>query len=473
MLLIFVFLPLLFSCKDRSNSEAVNIEADYDLNEIRERGRLVVVTDINSVNYYIYKGQPQGFQYELLQELSDYLGLPVEVKINNDLQQNFDMLQKGEVDLIASNLTITWSRKENFEFTLPHSQTRQVLIQKGKPNSGNQKQNELIRNPIELGGKTVYVQKASVYPERLRNLSEEIGESIVIVEVAASTEQLIKMVVKGEIDYAIADENVAAVNKRLYPVLDVETAISFPQNQAWAMRKQAIDLKYEIDMWLIDFRKTAKYAILYNKYFRSQRTASVVSSIFYYPETGRISYFDEVLKKASSKIGWDWRLLASMVYQESNFNHDAVSHAGAFGIMQFMPGTAISYGISEESSPEEHILAGVKYIQWINERMEPLVPDESERIKFILASYNIGLGHVLDAIRLTKKYGKNPELWEDNVEYYLLKKSEPKYYNDEVVKSGSCKGTETYRYVRNILYRYNHYLKFENTAIAQLVEQDQ
>ena len=80
------------------------------------------------------------------------------------------------------------------------------------------------------------------------------------------------------------------------------------------------------------------------------------------------------------------------------------------------------------------------------------------------------MGHVLDAIRLAKKYGKNPEIWEDNVEYFLLKKSEPEYFNDEVVKSGYCKGTETYNYVRNILYRYNHYLKFENTVIAGLSE---
>ena len=140
--------------------------------------------------------------------------------------------------------------------------------------------------------------------------------------------------------------------------------------------------------------------------------------------------------------------------------------------MQFMPVTASSYGITEESTPEQHILAGVKYIQWLDKLFISLVPDKDERIRFILGSYNIGAGHVLDAIRLTSKYGRDPLIWEDNVEYFLLKKSEPRYYNDEVVRNGYCRGAETYHYVRNIIYRYNHYLNIENAAIAQIVRNE-
>ena len=468
VLLLFIFSPLFFSCKKNVSQSEKNItEHVFDLAEIEERGKLIVVTDFNSVNYFIYKGQPQGFQYELLQELSDYLGLPLEVKVNNDLNKNFDMLLAGEVDLIASNLTITRSRKDQADFTIPHSQTRQVLVQKINRN------NELIRNPLDLGGKMIYVQKGSVYAERLHNLSEEIGDNILITEIPLSSEQLIKMVAKGEIDYTIADENIAEVNLKIYPFLDISTPVSFEQNQAWALRRESPELKYAIDVWLNDFKKTAKYAVLYNKYFRSGRTVAVVNSKFYYPETGRISYFDEILKRESKKLGWDWRLLSSMIYRESRFNHDAVSRAGAFGIMQFMPETASIYGIDEQSSAEEQILAGIRYIRWLDKLFISLVPDETERIKFVLGSYNIGPGHVLDAIRLAKKYNRNPEIWEDNVEFYLLKKSEPLFYNDEVVKNGYCKGSETYHYVRNILYLYNLYRNIEIPVIAQLHSEDQ
>ncbi len=467
LLLVLMLSPLLFSCKDAVSSEQNYEEYVFDLEEIRQRGKLIVVTDFNSVNYYIYKGQPQGFQYELLQELSDYLGLPLEVKVNNDLLRNFDMLIKGEVDLIASNLTITMTRKDHVDFTIPYGQTRQVLVQKISRN------HELIRNPIDLAGKMVYVQQGSVYADRLMHLSEEIGDNILITEVPLSSEQLIKMVARGEINYTIADENIAEVNLKLYPSLDIGTAVSFDQNQAWALRRKSPELKYAIDIWLHDFKKTAKYAILYNKNFKSASTANVVNSKFYYSTTGRISYYDEILKRESKKIGWDWRLIASMIYQESRFDHNAVSHAGAFGIMQFMPATAMIYGVDKESTPEEHIFAGISYINWLNKRLIPLVSDESERIKFVLASYNIGLGHVLDAIRLSKKYDKNPEIWEDNVEYFLLKKSDPLYFNDEVVKNGSCKGTETYNYVRNILNRYDQYKNIENTVIARHSEENQ
>ena len=475
-ILLLLLIPVFFiACSNQENNQPeVNIVPE-DLGDIRERGKLVVVTDFNSVNYYIFKGKPMGFQYELLQELSDHLELKLEVKVNNDLQQSFESLLSGSCDLIASNLTVTKARKEFMEFTIPHSQSRQVLVQrmpqkKANAHSGS---TQHINSPLELGGKTVYVQKASAHIQRLQNLSEEIGERINIMEVPVSSEQLIKLVALGEIDYAVADENVAIVNKRYYPLIDIKTAISFPQNMAWAVRKGAVELKNEIDHWMEDFKKTNKYAILYHKYFRSNQGLNIVNSKYYYPETGRISYYDEILKSESQKIGWDWRLLASLVYQESRFNADAVSHAGAFGLMQLMPQTARRFGVTEYSSPAEHIRAGVKYIEWLDKRFSSRIKDAGERKKFILASYNAGYGHVYDAIRLAEKYGKNPELWEDNVEFFLMKKSDPEYYKDEVVRNGYLRGTETYAFVRSIMYRYNHYLNIEHPDIAQLFPQEQ
>ena len=83
--------------------------------------------------------------------------------------------------------------------------------------------------------------------------------------------------------------------------------------------------------------------------------------------------------------------------------------------------------------------------------------DEDQKIKFILASYNVGYGHITDARNLAEKFGKDPNRWEDNVDYYLLNKSNPKFYRDEIVKYGYCRGTEPYKYVYAILDRYDHY----------------
>lgn len=472
---IFLFvliLPITFSCSDKKVPTQKLSENVRDLDQIRMDGKITVVTDFNSVNYFIYKGKPMGFQYELLQELSDYLGLKIDVKVNNDLKKNFDDLVNGNVDLIASNLSVTKERKKIINFTAPHSQSRQVLVQrKDRKKGAFRNQDEVIRNPIELAGKTIYVQKNSSHATRLSNLSDEIGEKINMVEVPIETEQLIRMVAREEIEYTVADENIANVNSSFFPLLDVETVISFPQNQAWAVRKESVELKNEIDKWLEGFRETRRFAVLQHKYFRNGRQAEAVKSEFYYAETGRISNYDNIIKEESLKVGWDWRLLASLIYQESRFNPDAVSWAGAFGIMQMMPFTAAKFGIDGASSPAAQIRAGVRFIHWLDLQLESYVPDKQERIKFILASYNIGMGHVLDAIKLADKYGKNPQIWEDNVEYYLLKKSESQYFSDPVVRHGYARGTETYRYVRDIMYRYNHYLNVDqNLDVAQILE---
>ena len=168
-----------------------------------------------------------------------------------------------------------------------------------------------------------------------------------------------------------------------------------------------------------------------------------------------MSTFDGSIKKAAKKIGWDWRLLAALIYQESRFKMDLESEKGAFGLMQLMPSVMNKYGIGYDSSAEEQLEAGGKLITYLDKSLKNRVADSLERVKFVLAAYNAGLGHVYDAQRLAQKYGKSPDLWDDNVDYYILNKS--KYLNDTCCKSGYLRGTQTYRFVEEIMERYSHY----------------
>ncbi len=402
-----------------------------------------------------------GYQYELLQELADHLQIRLNVIVSNNLEQSFKCLTEGECDLIALNLTVTRERRKFLEFTEPHSQTRQVLVQR-KPegwenNPASWLEKQLIRNPLDLSGKTIHVQQNSSYAARLKNLSEEIGDTIHFFEVPEEAEQLITLVANGDIDYTVCDENIALVNQTYYQNIDVATAVSFPQNLAWAVNKGAGDLKYNIDQWLVSFKRTARYGVIYNKYFQNKRTAGMVQSDFFAISSGKISAWDEIIKKYSGDIGWDWLLVASLIYQESRFDPGARSWAGAYGLMQLMPSTATRFGLSVNSSPEDQIRAGTEFIKWLDERFREEIPDEKERIKFILASYNIGPGHVFDAMSLAEKFGKDSRLWDENVDEYLLNKSKPVFYNDPVVKYGYCRGIETYNYVIEVLDRYEHY----------------
>jgi len=456
ILLIFLFIS---SGIYFEKSQDIQITLD-DLDIIKEKGKIVVLTDYNSTSYFIYRGQPMGYQYELLQELADYFGLQLEVIVSNDLNHSFNKLETGDIDLIAANLTVTKQRKQIMDFTIPHSKTRQVLVQR-KPDKWEtldkkSLESSLIRDQLDLAGKTIYVQANSSHAFRLRNLSGEIAEKINIVEADEEVEHLISLVANRDIDFAVSDENVAQVNQYYYQNIDVETPVSFHQNLAWAVRKNSGKLLTEINEWLVHFKQTREYKLIYAKYFQNNRSAQIVESDYYTLTSGRISAYDDYIKTYSEEIGWDWRLIASLMYQESRFKPNVRSWAGAFGLMQMMPSTASRFGITPNSSHEQQIRAGIEFLMWLELRLD-YIEDHDEKIKFTLAAYNVGLGHIVDARNLAEKNGSNPDIWDDSVDKYLLSKSDPEFYNDPVVKYGYCRGKETYAYVRDIMERYEHY----------------
>jgi len=434
----------------------------FDLDSIRSRGKLIAVTDINSTNYFIYKGEPMGFNYELLKSFSDHIGIDLEIVTENHLDKAFEMLNSGEADLLAIGLTVNSSRKKEIQFTEPIEETRQVLVQRKPENwralTADDIDKRLIRNQLDLAKLTVYVQEGSSHVERLVTLASEIGDSINIVEVPYDSEKLIRNVADGEIDYTVCDENVAQVNATYYPDIDINTPVSFPQNIAWGVRKEnSKRLLQELNRWITSYKRTESYALLYAKYFRNSRSSIIVKSDYYALNTGKVSRYDDMIRKFSTRINWDWRLLASLICQESHFNPTVRSWAGAYGLMQIMPVTGKDLGIDITSSPENNMRAGIKYINYLHSIFDPKIPDENERLNFILAAYNAGPGHILDAMKLAEKNGMDPHKWGGNVAVWMLKKTEPQYYNDSAVKNGYFKGTESVAFVTEILDRYEHY----------------
>ena len=455
LLLFFLF----SSCQ---KTDSAKEKPQNRLQKIRQEGKLIAITDYNSTNYFIYRGKTMGFQYELLKKFANHLDVELDIQVNKELEKSFKLMEEGKCDILAFNLTVTEARKKRMDFTVPYAQTRQVLVQR-KPEDWRQMsereiERHLIRNQLELNNKVIYVRANSSYVTRLKNLSEEIGGGIRIIEKENySEEQLIALVARGEIDYTVCDENVAKVNATYYPTLDVNTAISFPQNLAWGVPKKADSLLTVVNDWLTEYKSTLDYAVIYNKYFKNRKSALIRKSDYYSISSGKISPYDELIKEYSDEIDWDWRLLASLIFQESRFNPTARSWAGAYGLMQLMPSVIRRFDVNNKSSPQQNIRGGVEFLKWLNEQIKKRgIKDEEERIKFVLASYNVGLGHVLDARRLTEKYDGSPDKWK-NVKEYILKKSNPEYYKDEVVYYGYARGIETYNYVDQILTRYEHY----------------
>ncbi len=436
-----------------------------DLEAVREKGRLIVITDHSSTDYFVYKGQPLGFQYEMLQELANHLGVRLEVRVSRNIHESYEMVRTGEADLIAQNLMVTPYGNSFVDYTASHMRAYQVLVQRKPDNWRNLPEKDiqasLVTSPEELKGKTVYVMRGSAYAERLRYLSAAMGGSLNVIEVDESMEELIYLVSVGEIPYTVSDNNIAEVNMRYFPNLDIRTPLSRKLDMAWAVRKGSTTLLQGVNTWMTDFTRTRKYRELVAQYFDNNRSADIVESDFYAINTGKISPYDNYIRKYSEKLGWDWRLLASLIYQESRFRNDVTSHRGASGIMQLMPSTAQRFGLDTASAPGEQIRAGTEFIRLLLKQFGD-VEDPAERIKFVLAAYNIGPGHIIDARNLARKNGADPDKWEDNVARFLLSKADPQYYKDPVVKFGFCKGKETYRYVTEVLERYEHYRNIVN-----------
>lgn len=427
-------------------------EVTYDLPQMKDSGELVVLTLYSSTSYFIYRGQEMGFQYELSEQFAKSLGLKLRIEVARNVPDLVRKLRNGEGDMIAYNLPITKELKDSVTYCGEEVVTHQVIVQRA---GGKGK---VLTDVTQLVGKEVYV-KPGKYFDRLTNLNKELGGGIKIRKVEADSitvEDLITQVYQGKIDYTVCDNDLARLNTTYYPNLDIRLPISFDQRASWAVRKECPLLAEAANKWHKENLTSPAYNASMKRYFEISK--SIIHSPILSLREGKISHFDKLFKKYAKEIDWDWRLLASLAYTESNFDTTAVSWAGARGLMQLMPVTARAMGLppGKESNPEESIKAAVKYIDATNRALK-VIPDKKERIKFILASYNAGLGHISDAMALARKYGKNELVWEHNVEKFILLKSNEEYFTDPVCRNGYFRGIETYNFVRDILSRYEVY----------------
>jgi membrane-bound lytic murein transglycosylase F len=456
-LLIF---PFLIGCS-HSRQSSDNAVDSTEWQKIKQRGTIIAATDFNSINYFIFNGRPRGFQYELLENFAKSLKMRFTIITPLDLTESFDKLEKGECDIIAQNLTTLPEREEKMYFSDPLLYTRQVLVQK-KPEGYDSlpeadKEKRILSKLEDLNGKSIFVHENSSFAVTLKQIKEAFPFQFNIVEVPEKTEKLLEMVSRGDMDYTVCDELVGLAYQNTYPNLDISMPLTDFQHLSWAVRKTAPMLLDTLNKWIATFKKTNDYATIFARYFKNQYMVAISGSELYSIKSGKISNYDVLIKKYSKDIGWDWRLIASMIYLESKFQYNAESHKGAFGIMQLMPETARRYGVSEKSSSEAQIRAGIRIMKDIFDIFKSEMSDSSEQIKFTLAAYNIGIGHIRDAQVIAKKLGKSPYIWDNNVDFCLLLKSNPEYFKDPDVKFGYCIGRQTVKYVDNIMDLYDHY----------------
>ena len=439
----------LVSC--RSKEEPFIIPDTCTLESIEQRGVLNVCTYYNTTDYYVYKGVPKGFHYELVKSLADYLGVKLNIEVSSNMEESIQKLNEGKYDLLAMSLSITDARKNKVTFADPLFNTKRVLVQNNQGDS-------LIRNVQDLQGKEIFIQQGTSTKGFLQQLNDSLQLNLKITELEDMTyEDILLEIEKGKLPNTVIDQNVAQIAAQYMTHIDYSLQLSEDGPITWAVASNAKLLAQEINNWLEPIKKSDKFNVLYNRYFKSSFITSLHNSKYYKLKNGTISSFDAIIKKEAAIIGWDWRLLAAVIYQESGFDPEATSHQGAIGLMQLMPETSIQLGFEDFVTPKDNIRVGAYYLKYLENMFSKDSIDLLEREKFTLAAYNAGPGHVFDAIKLAKAHGKNPNVWDNNVDYYLLHKSQPEYYRDSVVQHGYCDGRQTFRFVNEIMENYTHY----------------
>lgn len=409
---------------------------------------LRVATLYSPTSFFIYREQRMGYDYDLVTSLCADKGMTLQLEVAPSLASAVEMLDSGLVDLIAYEVPVTAQYKPHVLPCGVESITHQVLVQP-KATKGR----ELITDVTQLVGKDVYVEKNSKYHQRMNHLNDELGGGINVHSIDRDTlitEDLIAMVHDGTIPLTVVDSDIARINKTYYNDLDVSLDISFEQRAAWGVSPTKPWLADSISEWTLQSSPRKAQATLLKRYFEmSKRTPTLYTFNF---ANGHISPFDHIFKRYAKEIGWDWRLLASQGYAESRFDSTQVSWAGARGVMQIMPATARAYGLTLDNMAvnDKSIATATRIIASLDRTLRSRVHDPEERKKFIIAAYNSGLAHVLDAIALAEKYGYDPQRWDGEVAQALLLKSKPEYYNDPVCKYGYFSGRQTTSYVREV-----------------------
>lgn len=444
-----IILSVMVACGSSGNNQS-DVEAQ-DSTEVSVSfpDTLRVGTLYSPASYFIYRETTMGYDYDLVNRLAEDKKIAVDWVIANNLGQAVALLDSGKIDLLAYEVPIT---AEYLDHVVPcgvENITHQVLVQ---PRSDTVR----ITDVTMLIGRDVYVEKDSKYYARMLNLNNELGGGINIKTVERDTlitEDLIAMVSDGEIPLTVVDSDIARINKTYYPKLDITLNVSFPQRSAWGVAPNKKWLADSINKWADGESPRQQRAKLLKRYYELSKRQGGTNIYILDFKNGRMSPFDHLFKRHAQGTEWDWRLLSSVAYAETRYDSTLVSWAGARGIMQLMPATARAFGLTDENitNNNANIGAAVKIFKSLNKTFASKVKNPQERIKFILAAYNSGPAHILDAISIAKKTGKTPDVWDGNVAEALLLKSNPEFYNDPAVcKYGYFRGRQTYEYVRQV-----------------------
>ncbi len=427
------------------------IEAPSILSKIKKNKTLNVVLLNSPTTYYLGVDGPKGFEYDLLLAYASHLGVDLNITTVNTTNEAIELSEGQGYHIISASLTKTSNRTKKFNFGPSYYEVQQqVICYRGMIGSG-----KFPRDEEELVGLRITVGKGTSYSETLDLLQSDGLDINATYTTEYSTEELLEQVASHKIDCTIADSHIYSLNLRYFTNLALAFTIGEREQLAWVLAKNSKELEVDMYAWLNEFNQSGKMAALKDHYYSYILFFDYYDTkVFYKRIKSRLYKYKKYFLQASKKHDVPWELIAAQSYQESHWNPRAKSYTGVRGLMMLTQSTAKMLGVKNRLSPKQSIMGGTRHLK----QMLRYVPKEvkgEDRLKFALAAYNIGMGHVRDARKLAKKFGLNENIWSD-LKITLPLLSQKRYYR--TVRYGYARGSEPVRYVEAI-YDYKNILE--------------
>lgn len=421
------------------------------LERIKQRGEIIVVTRISSTTYFQGRDGPHGLEYDLVRRFADHLGVDIRFVIPEEFTDLLPMVESGTVDLAAAGLSITERRKRHIRFGPPYQKVTPLLVYR----AGTKKPKKLS----DLANGDLEIVAGSSHEEALRDRRRrEYPTLSYTAHTDVESEELLEWVSQGLIDYTIADSNQFSLSQRVHPKLRSAFEMHKAESLAWALRKSEDDsLMQEVRRFFKALRKSGDLDQLIDQHYGyTKRFDPFDLSHFKVRISTRLSKYQNWFHEAQQTSGFDWRLLAAVGYQESHWNPKAVSPTGVRGLMMLTRATAKRVGVKNRKDAKQSITGGARYLRIMHDTIPKRIA-EPDRTWLALAGYNVGFGHLEDARRMCQSQGKNPDRWSD-VKQCLPLLSKKKWYRK--TRYGYARGWEPVRYVESIRSYYEQ-LKIE------------
>lgn len=432
------------------------LEKIIEIKSVKEKGVLTIAVDENIPGYFNYNGCGYGFQYDILKEYAKSIDVELKIIEKKGIKNAINLLSTNMADIVVTMGRYSNDYPTQAKSLEPIYKTNYVVLAK----RGNDKKLSTSQLKEIVAHKNIVLSDGFTATDRYNFWLDSIKCSAVIS--MSNTLDMISSISRGEIDYFVCEKMEATLGCFLNK--DVREVYTFEEevNSVLLVSSYNKALESDFNSWLEEYTKSTEYGWLHSLYHESGFLKQLAREGFVAP-LGNLSPYDEIIKRESIKAGLDWRLVSAIAYHESRFNPTLSSPRKAEGIMQVMPAIARHFEMEGQmANPVKNIEVALKLINKIESSLK-FSPSTSQhdRLCIILACYNGGIGHVLDARRLATKYGENPNSWSDVAKYLSLKSNED-FYMDAIVKSGKFYGTETLAFVSKVMHKYDSYCKIVN-----------